>query len=234
MAPGGRGIRSAVMMMKGKLSADERPRMRPWYRFCRFWAQALFAGLLRGRVFNANYVPRTGGVLLVSNHQSTLDPVLATVALPRECHYVARDTLFRNPHFRRLIESLNAFPIRRGESDLRAIKEMLRRLKAGYLVNVYPEGTRTRDGAIGPMLPGAIVVARKAGVPIVPCLILGAYEVWPREARWPRLRPVIIAYDRPIWPAEMKGMTDQACIDAVRERLLALQRRFQDHMLLKK
>ena len=82
--------------------------MRAWYRFCRIVCQGVFTGFFRGRVFGCRNVPRTGGVLLVCNHQSYLDPVLATAALPRECHYMARDTLFRNAFFRRLIESLTS------------------------------------------------------------------------------------------------------------------------------
>ena len=125
--------------------------MRKGYAVCRMVAQMLFTFLVRGRVFGTHHVPRQGGVLLVSNHQSFLDPVLATLAIPRECNYMARDTLFRQPQFRRLIEYLNAFPVKRNTADLGAIKETLRRLKAGRVVLTFPEGTRTVDGSIGPI-----------------------------------------------------------------------------------
>src|SRR5262245_28199568 len=108
--------------------------MRPWYRFCRWLCHGVFLVFFRGRVYGRDNVPLEGGVLLACNHQSYLDPVLATLALPRECHYMARDTLFRNPQFRRMIESLNAFPVKRGTADIGAIKETLRRLKNGALV----------------------------------------------------------------------------------------------------
>src|SRR5512135_784187 len=103
--------------------------MRLYYRFCRFWCQVFFMLLVRGRAFGTSRVPRTGPVILACNHQSFFDPVLATLALPRECDYMARDTLFENAFFRRLILSLNAFPIRRGEADVAAIKETIRRLR---------------------------------------------------------------------------------------------------------
>lgn len=207
--------------------------MRPWYRFCRLLCQLFFLLFFRGRVFHHERVPTQGGVLLVCNHQSFLDPVLATQALPRECAYMARDTLFRNPHFRWLIESLNAFPVKRGSSDVGAIKETLRRLKDGQLITLFPEGTRTPDGRIHEMQPGAVLLARKAKVPIVPTLILGAFECWPRHALLPRSRPIIVAHAAPIPPQMLQDLPDQAAIDFVRDRILELQRRYERHPLLR-
>jgi 1-acyl-sn-glycerol-3-phosphate acyltransferase len=206
--------------------------MRRWYRFCRAITQALFLLLFRGRVFGVRNVPREGGVLLVCNHQSFFDPVLATLALPRECHYMARDTLFRNPWFRKLIESLNAFPVKRGAADVGAIKETLRRLKQGALVTAFPEGTRTWDGSVGPMQPGVVLLARKACVPIVPTLILGAYEAWPRQASLPRPAPVVIAYGQPLPPDQIETLSDQKCIDVVRESIAQMMKRYRQHPLL--
>jgi 1-acyl-sn-glycerol-3-phosphate acyltransferase len=207
--------------------------MRPWYRFCRAGTHALFIFLLRGRVFGVRNVPRTGGVLLVCNHQSFLDPVLATLALPRECHYMARDTLFRHRWFRWLIESLNAFPIRRATADVGALKETLRRLKKGALVTTFPEGTRTTDGRVGPLHTGVVLLARRAQVPLVPTIILGAFEAWPRQARFPRPAPVIVAYGEPLRPAHMDRLSDDQCATILRERIIAMKRRFQEHPLVR-
>ena len=129
--------------------------MRLYYRFCRFCCQWFCLLFFRARVYGQRNVPGKGGVLLVCNHQSFFDPVLVTMALKREGNYMARDTLFENLVFRRLITSLNAFPIRRSSADVGAVKETMRRLKDGKLVVTFPEGTRTRDGSIGRFLPGA-------------------------------------------------------------------------------
>ncbi len=200
--------------------------MRRSYRFLRLLSQLLFIALFRGRVFGTQRVPRCGGVLLVSNHQSFLDPVLATLAIPRECNYMARDTLFAVPWLRPIIEFLNAFPVKRDTADLGAIKETLRRLKAGKLVLAFPEGTRTSDGSIGPMRAGVVLLARKARVPIVPMVILGAYRAWPRTARWPHPAPVVVAYGEPLRPDEHPEWSDEACVAHVREAVLALQQRY--------
>ncbi|HQL54766.1 MAG TPA: lysophospholipid acyltransferase family protein [Phycisphaerae bacterium] len=206
--------------------------MRKGYAVCRIIAQALFTFLVRGRVFGTQHVPRAGGVLLVSNHQSFLDPVLATLAIPRECNYMARDTLFRQPQFRRLIEYLNAFPVKRNTADLGAIKETLRRLKAGKVVLTFPEGTRTVDGSIGPMHAGVVLLARKARVPIVPTLILGAFESWPRNAKLPHPRPVLVAYGPPLYTHEHPEWTDDDAVAHVRAAVLALQERYRRHPIL--
>jgi 1-acyl-sn-glycerol-3-phosphate acyltransferase len=207
--------------------------VRLWYRFCRLICQAGFLLFFRGRVFGTQRVPRKGGVLLVCNHQSFFDPVLATLALPRECHYMARETLFANRFFRRLIESLNAFPIKRGAADVGAIKETLRRLRAGNLVVSFPEGTRSPDGELGPLAPGPLLVARKAGVPIVPTVILGAFEAWPRHCRWPRPHPVIVAYGPPVAPQTLEELDEAGCLELIRRRLLDLIDRYRQHGLLR-
>ncbi|MFN0134751.1 MAG: lysophospholipid acyltransferase family protein [Phycisphaerae bacterium] len=203
--------------------------MRPWYRFCRFFCHAAFLLFFRGRVFGSRRVPLTGGVVLVCNHQSFLDPVLATLALQRECHYMARDTLFKNGRFRWLIESLNAFPIKRGTADIGSIKETLRRLKAGALITVFPEGTRSPDGSVLPMQSGVVLIARKAGVPMIPTLILGAFEAWPRHAKLPRPRPVIVAYGEPLTAEQIKSMDEKECVAELRRRIIEMMREYAKH-----
>jgi 1-acyl-sn-glycerol-3-phosphate acyltransferase len=206
--------------------------MRRSYAICRRIAQMLYIFFFRGRVFGADRVPRAGGVLLVSNHQSFLDPVLATLALPRECNYMARDTLFAIRWLRPIMEFLNAFAVKRDTADMGAIKETLRRLKAGKLVLAFPEGTRTEDGSVGPMRAGVVLLARKARVPIVPTLILGAFESWPRTARLPRPHPILVAYGEPVCPHEHPEWGDDECVELVRGRIIALQTRFASHSSL--
>ena len=203
--------------------------MRPWYRFCRVLSHTFFLLVFRGRVLHTERVPRTGGVLLVCNHQSFLDPVLAALALPREAHFMARDTLFKGGFFKPLIEGLNAFPVKRGTADIGAIKETLKRLKGGALITVFPEATRTQDGSIRAMQPGVVLVARKAGVPLVPTLVLGAFEAWPRQAKLPRPRRVLVAYGEPVTAAEMKALSDEECVALVRGRIVELMERYRRH-----
>ncbi len=183
--------------------------MRGIYRFGRFMSFWAAQGFCAERVFGLRHVPARGPILLAANHQSFLDPILLTYALPRECHYMARDTLFANPYFARLIRLVNAFPIKRSTADLAGVKETLRRLKAGALVLTFPEGTRTPDGRVQPFQPGVFTIARKAGVPVVPAAVEGAYEVWPRNSRLPHPARVWVEYGPAIPTDAIAGVDAQ-------------------------
>ncbi|HUU21872.1 MAG TPA: lysophospholipid acyltransferase family protein, partial [Phycisphaerae bacterium] len=128
------------------------------------------------------------------------------------------------PVFRQMILSLNAFPVRRGTADTAAIKEGLRRLKRGEQLVVFPEGTRTTDGRIGPFLPGVTVLARRAAEWVVPTVIEGAFELFPRTRLLPALGPrIAVAYCRPFPKREIDRLGPEGLLPAVRERMIAMQ-----------
>ena len=196
--------------------------MRPLYWFARLLAQWIFILYGQGRVFGLQHVPRTGGVILACNHQSFFDPVLVGLPLSRECHFMARDSLFRNRCFRFLIEFLNAFPVRRAAADLRAVKECLRRLKQGAAVATFPEATRTWDGSIIPLQPGIITIAKRARCPVVPAVIEGAYEIWPRHRRFPGRARLWVEYGRPVAPEQLAEMDPDEAVRCLTDRLRTL------------
>ncbi len=165
-------------------------------------------------------IPRTGGCLLAANHQSYLDPTFVAAFLPREMHFMARRTLFRNPVFRALIVRCNAFSIDRDRADVKGVKSAIERLEAGNLLLVFPEGTRTRDGTVGPLKAGIGLLAERAAVPIVPVLITGAYKVWPKGRLFPGLGSVRLRFGKPISPALLE---ERNLGDLLREALAALQ-----------
>jgi len=194
-----------------------------WYRFWQQVARVLFVLVFGLRVHHRRRFPRTGGVLVVVNHQSYLDPILAAVGMPRVFHPMARESLFRFAPFRWLIGSLYAFPVRRGTADLAAVKEALRRLEAGGVVLMFPEGTRTRDGSIGPMHGGPAAIAARAGVPIVPMVIDGAFEAWPRTRRLPRPQRIRVACGRAVSVGDGGAENPEAVMASVRRQMLDLQ-----------
>jgi 1-acyl-sn-glycerol-3-phosphate acyltransferase len=170
------------------------------------------------RVFGLENLPSKGGVLLASNHQSVLDPVLVAMVLPREMHFMARRTLFRIPVFRAIIVSYNAFAIERDSADVKGVKEAIRRLEAGNILLVFPEGTRTGDGSIGRMKPGIGMLAERAAVPIVPVLIQGAYEVLPKGALLPRLGRISIVFGKPLPPSD-----DKTAVNRIQDAVVGLK-----------
>lgn len=172
------------------------------------------------RVSGLENIPRTGGCLLAANHQSFLDPPLVASVLPREMHFMARRSLFRNPVFRALIVRFNAFAIERDRADVKGVKSAIERLEAGNLLLVFPEGTRTRDGSVGPMKAGIGLLAERAAVPIVPVLIAGAHKVWPKGRLFPGLGSIRISFGKPIFPS--RNDTDDLG-DRLRKALIALK-----------
>ena len=176
-----------------------------WYWICRqgcaFWLIILFSF----RAFHADRVPRKGGVLLVSNHQSYLDPMLSGVLLLRPLSFMARRTLFRNPIFGWILRSVNAFELNRDGVDTGAFREAVKRLSEGKMVVIFPEGTRTRDGSLQAFKGGMELLAKRAGVAVLPMAVDGAYEAWPKSGAI-RLKRVWAAYGRPIGPDEIAAM----------------------------
>jgi 1-acyl-sn-glycerol-3-phosphate acyltransferase len=157
------------------------------------------------KAYGAKNVPRRGGVLLVSNHQSYLDPVLLGVPIERPISYLSKSELFENKFFGALIRGLNAFPVRQGASDVGAVKETIKRLEQGHLLNIFVEGTRSEDGNIGPTQPGAALVIRRAKVPVVPVVIDGSFEAWPRGDKLFHAHPIRVMYGPPMNLSDLKA-----------------------------
>jgi len=135
--------------------------------------------------------------------------------LNRPVSFFARASLFENRYFGWLIRALHAFPVRRGEADVGAMKEAIKRLKEGYAVNVYPEGTRSEDGSLGEIKPGIALIVRRGGVPVVPVIISGAWRAWPKGHKLPVVfRPIRVMYGEPL---AIEGMDDRAIIKLIDE-----------------
>jgi len=151
-----------------------------WYWLAR-WACRVFCVLwFRIRVYGRENVPDKGPFILAGNHQSYLDPIFCGVALKRRLSFVARDSLFGNKYFAYLIYSLNAIPVKRDQADVSSVKKIISRLKEGCGVCLFPEATRTIDGKINDFKPGLGLLCRHSQATIVPVLIDGAFECWPR------------------------------------------------------
>lgn len=152
-------------------------------------------------------IPKEGKLVMIANHQSFLDPPLIGIGALRFCHYMARDTLFKGLlgwHIRHL----NAFPISRDKNPIAGIKETLKRLKNEQAVIIFPEGTRTNDGKLGEFQKGIISVARRSKAPILPCVIQGAYEAFPRHSKFMRPHKVTITYGNVIPADKIQAMEE--------------------------
>ncbi len=182
------------------------------------------------KVFGKHNIPRRGGALLLANHQSYLDPVLIAVKLDRPVSYMAKAELFeKKGSFKWLIESLHAFPVKRGTGDVGAIKQAIGRLEEGYLLNMYPEGTRSKTGELGPILPGVAVIVRRAGVPVIPVIIDGSFRAMPKGAKFPRKCRIRIYFGQPLKVDGLKGQEVVELIGTTLRKMLADARARRDH-----
>lgn len=127
----------------------------------------------RLKVYGKDRVPRTGGVVVASNHFSWVDPVVLGVACPRVLYYLAKVEAHRIPGLGSLIRTMGCFAVRRGESDREAVRTMRAVVAGGEALGLFVEGTRQRSGVPGPAQPGAAMVALQEGVPILPVAIHG-------------------------------------------------------------
>ena len=177
------------------------------------------------KVYGVHRLPQDGGVLVVSNHQSYLDPVLLAVRTRRPLSYMAKSELFGNKAFTWLIRSLGAFPVRQGAGDIRAMKEAIERVQEGDALAIFPEGSRSYDGQLLPIEPGVALVIRKAKVPVVPCVIDGAYNAWRKNAKLPRPAPIRVLYGRPM---DLNGLDREEVVHKIHDTLAQMLQQLRD------
>jgi len=175
------------------------------HAFCRAVLRVITSVFFDLKVTGQENVPSEGGVLLLVNHQSFLDPPCVGVQMKRQLSYLAKSELFDVPLFGKLIPKLNAFPVRQGAGDVGAVRETIKRLKEGHILAVFPEGSRTPDGEMLPLQSGFALVVRKAGVPIVPVAINGTFRAWPKGKIFCRPTPVRVKFGKPMDISHLKA-----------------------------
>ena len=185
---------------------------------CRTFGIALFG--IRYRF--AEPLPLTGGLLVLASHQSHLDPLLLGLVCERRLSSLARSSLFRWGPFGAIIAALDAISIDREASPVAAMKLMIRKLRGGGALTIFPEGTRTRDGRLGEVKSGFALVAKRAGVPILPVAIVGAWECWPRTRWLPRPGRIRLEFGALIPAGEVARMDDKTLVALVTQRLTEL------------
>lgn len=158
---------------------------------------ALFRSAFGLRVEGREHLITEGPVLIVSNHQSFIDPPLVGSLYETGTHYLARKSLFRGfagwlfPHW-------GAIPVDQDRPDMASLKTVIRLLKDDNRVVIFPEGSRTEDGSIGEAAPGVGLVAAKSGAVIQPIRIRGAFEALPRGGKRLRFTRLSLTVGPPI------------------------------------
>lgn len=134
--------------------------------------------------------PKEGPVLVASNHRSNMDPVAIGCSLQREIHFMAKEELFKIPVLSFIVTQWKAFPVKRGIADRQAIRNALDLIKRGAVIGLFPEGTRSKNGLLGPAYPGVGLLALKANCPVIPIALKGTEKMF---------GPIIVQIGKPIY-----------------------------------
>jgi 1-acyl-sn-glycerol-3-phosphate acyltransferase len=186
----------------------------------RLLMKLLFGSVVRVHVLGHENANRGGGFLLAANHISHFDPFIISLVIRRKIDWMTMAEFFRHPALGFLLRAIDAFPAERQRAELQTVRSAVMRLKSGRVVGLFPEGG-IRDGARGlleggSLRPGAATLAHLAGVPIVPCVIVGSDRLYSLR-RWLPLRrtPVWIAFGEPIshFPERQKTEARQRIAD---------------------
>lgn len=182
---------------------------------------AAFRTIFGLRLLGTEHLITEGPVLVASNHQSFLDPPLIGNLYKDEMVYLARKTLF-TPFTRWLYSQWNAIPVDQDRPDMASLKAIIRKLREGHRVVVFPEGSRTLDGQLGEAAPGIGLIAVKSGAPIQPVRISGAREALPRGSACIRFARITVSIGPPIFltPGERAAKTKDD-YDRIAKRIMA-------------
>ena len=166
------------------------------------------------------HLPRSGPLLLASNHRSFLDPFVIGTLVRRPVYYMAKRELFEKPWQAWILNALGAFPVDRGAGDRDAMETARMILERGDCVVVFPEGTRVRPGPLGDPRRGVGRLALETGAPVAPVAVIGSEDVrngWrirPRKVRIRVGRPLLFPTVEHCSPALAAAVTQRvwACV----------------------
>jgi 1-acyl-sn-glycerol-3-phosphate acyltransferase len=183
----------------------------------------LFIGVpFRLRFVGQEHIPREGGLVIASNHESYLDPVIVAMGAPldRKLHYMAKAELWRDRVVGYLVSAVGTFPVQRGAADRAAIQTATNLLAQGSVVGIFPQGTRHHAPGLAGLEEGAggtALIALRAGVPVVPVGIYGSDRALRKGSWLPRL---VVAYGEPIRPEDIPEGPRRERVEALTVRIM--------------
>lgn len=173
----------------------------------------------RIKIEGREHVPK-GGCFIVSNHVSYMDPTTVGWAVAREIYYLGRKTLFKPPFWSWFLPICNVLPIDRDAHDIAGLRRIIKMMKEGHAVLLFPEGTRSSDGRLQPAEPGAGLVAIKAGVPVLPVRVFGTYESLSRHSKRLRLHPIRVVIGEPYLPATVDAEGKKRSYEQIAQEMM--------------
>jgi 1-acyl-sn-glycerol-3-phosphate acyltransferase len=201
-------------------------RKRFWFRVTEVVMVPLLRAVARHRWRGTEHIPRTGGVIVVANHISKIDPVtfgLFVRESGRVPRYLAKAELFEHRWLGRVFVGTDMIPVRRGSGDVSSVGAAAQAVRDGACVVVYPEATITRDPHLWPMVgkTGAARIALATGAPVIPVAQWGAHRLLPPYAKRPNLWPRKTIDARAGAPVNLDDLTGIDPAVAATERIMA-------------
>jgi len=150
----------------------------------------------RMEIIGIENLPESGGLIIASNHVSYLDPAVLVASLNRKIYFIAKKEIFKNTFVSFILKNMNAFSVDRENVDMLAFKKAIDILREEKVLGIFPEGTRSSNGELQELKLGAIKIAMKTGVPILPVGIIGTHKIYPRGIKFPILfkHKIIVKY----------------------------------------
>jgi 1-acyl-sn-glycerol-3-phosphate acyltransferase len=161
------------------------------------WVLARAVAWLCFRFRVSGSVPKQGGVLVAANHASYFDIPLLGCGMFRRAWYVGRSDLFV-PGLKGILQWLGWIPLKLGRLDRKAFDRAVALIRAGKVVVIFPEGSRTHDGRLRPPKAGMGMIVAQTGCPVVPAYLKGTFDVLPTGAKRPRFHPVSVSFGPPL------------------------------------
>ncbi len=194
-------------------------KMKKFYRFVRAFSGLVLKIFYRLKIYGKENV-RFGAGIIASNHTSFYDPCVIAFACRDEAIFLARETLFKNRFFAKLIKSLNTYPISDQGANTKTFRTISKFLKNDKKVVIFPEGTRSATDEIGKILPGVGFIVQLTKATIYPMYIHGAGKVWGRDRKIPKLfGKISCVFGSPIPFSEFKDLDKKEIIEAITARL---------------
>ena len=191
-------------------------------------AKLLARGFFSMRVVHPERMIESGPLILAVNHSSFFDPPLAGICSRRGVYYLARKSLLKWPFFGPLFPAMNVIPVERDGNDMSALREVIKKIKEGNGVVLFPEGTRSKDGNIQPARAGIGLVIAKTGAPVLPMRIFGAFDAFPKNSKRLHFTKITVVLGEPLYfskneIASATRETYQMLSDRVMAAISALQ-----------
>lgn len=152
----------------------------------------------RLRVEGAERLPAAGACIIAANHVSYIDPIMLWMACPRHVRFIVDRGQYQRPIVHWVAVHTGAIPVENDPRDLGSLRRALLALKQGAALGIFPEGGRSDDGSLKAGKSGAALLALRAGVPLVPAGIVGAFAAYSRHHRLPRPGPILVRFGEPL------------------------------------